>query len=166
MSPLWSPAFWLQTAVQSFCSLFSKHKGLSGYRPQCPRMFAENDLHAGSASPHRWSSCSPSPSSSHLLQLPFFPCCPLCGASTFHTIKKRSVLFFFFSCPPCLKSEWERTLSRRRLLAARLQNSQMRMCFSAIGCTGAPWANMDPSAPRSAYRSSHVVQNYRGMWLS
>lgn len=96
MSPLWSPAFWLQTAVQSFCSLFSKHKGLSGYRPQCPRMFAENDLHAGSASPHRWSSCSPSPSSSHLLQLPFFPCCPLCGASTFHTIKKRSVLFFFF----------------------------------------------------------------------
>lgn len=125
MSPLWSPAFWLQTAVQSFCSLFSKHKGLSGYRPQCPRMFAENDLHAGSASPHRWSSCSPSPSSSHLLQLPFFPCCPLCGASTFHTIKK-SVLFFFFSCPPCFKSEWERTLSRRRLLAARLQNSQMR----------------------------------------
>lgn len=43
------------TSTSCTIILFSiqKHKGLSGYKSQCPRMLAEKDLHAGSASPHR-----------------------------------------------------------------------------------------------------------------
>lgn len=146
MSPLWSPAFWLQTAVQSFCSLFSKHKGLSGYRPQCPRMFAENDLHAGSASPHRWSSCSPSPSSSHLLQLPFFPCCPLCGASTFHTIKKEVYCFFFFL--PTMLKVWMGENSQQTAApgceVAELSDADVFFCHWLHRCSVGEYGSISP----------------------
>lgn len=148
MSPLWSPVFWLQQAVQSFCFLFSKHKGLSGYKSQCPCTLAEKDLHAGSASPHRWSLCSRSPSSRHLLQLTF-PCCPLCRASIFRILKKK--INSVFSLPTMLqKSEWEKTLSRQWLLAARLPKSQMWMFFLPLAAPVLRGHGQipDPSAPQ------------------